>query len=292
MTELTQQSALTQQNTQDIEYLVIGHLTADITPEGTQLGGTAAFSGLTAHSLGLKTALISSFGQDCDPSPLSSLQVMNKVSNTTTTFKNISDGIHRTQFLYDRARNISTDDIPSAMRNIRVLHLGPVADEVDPAILELFPDSLKCLTPQGWLRGVDSAQQVISKDWENWDRTLALANAAVISVDDVAEDEETIHAMASTIPVFAVTEHRRGARVYWHHDVRFFSAPEVKYVDDTGAGDIFAAAFFCRYLKTQNPWEAGRFAVLLASQSVTRKRLNSIPKPDEIRNALIEIIEK
>ena len=38
-----------------IDYLVIGHITADLTPDGTVVGGTVAYSGRTAHQLGLMT---------------------------------------------------------------------------------------------------------------------------------------------------------------------------------------------------------------------------------------------
>ena len=37
-----------------VDYLVIGHLSCDITPEGPRLGGTAAYAALTSHALGLR----------------------------------------------------------------------------------------------------------------------------------------------------------------------------------------------------------------------------------------------
>jgi hypothetical protein len=43
-----------------IDYLVIGHITADLTPSGTLVGGTVAYSGRTAQVLGCKTAVLSS----------------------------------------------------------------------------------------------------------------------------------------------------------------------------------------------------------------------------------------
>jgi len=112
----------------------------------------------------------------------------------------------------------------------------------------------------------------------------------VISHEDVQMNEVTIAKMADIASVLVVTENKRGARVYWHNDARFFKAPEVKYADDTGAGDIFAAAFFYRYYFTKDPWEAGRFAVMLASRSVTRSYLESIPTTEEISKAKIELI--
>ena len=274
-----------------VDYLVIGHVTADLTDSGTRLGGTVTFSGLTANALGLKTGIITSHTPDLDISPLSGLWVKNKAADENTTFKNISDGVHRKQFLYHKAAYINPEDIPNFDPPPAILHLGPVADEVDPNIFALFPESLKCLTPQGWFRHTNSDSEVKLRAWESAETCLAQADAAVISQEDVQYDEKTIANMASAIPVFVVTENFKGARVYWHNDARYFKAPEVKYQEDTGAGDIFATAFFYRYMKTKDPWEAGRFAVMIASWSVTRRGLDSIPSPHEIQRAKIEVLD-
>jgi sugar/nucleoside kinase (ribokinase family) len=273
-----------------IQYLVMGHLTKDLTDAGPQLGGTAAFSALTATSLGLKAGIISSFSDELDVSALNACWIYQIKSEKSTTFKNISDGIHRTQFLFQKAKQITPESVPEFPYPIPILHLGPVADEVNSAVMEAFPQSLKCLTPQGWFRDVNDHQQVVPKPWDGYLSTLSQADIAVISLEDVGGDEEQISEMAASVPVFVVTENVKGARVYWHNDARFFSAPEVKYINDTGAGDIFATAFFYRYFITRDPWEAGRFAVQLASKSVTRERLNSIPEPDEIQSAIIEVL--
>jgi len=274
----------------EIEYLVIGHVTKDLTESGSKLGGTATFSGLTAKSLGLKTGIITSFTEGLDISSVDSLWIRNKNSQQTSTFKNISDGKIRKQFLYKIASPIEVEDVPPLDPPPMIVHLGPVADEVNPNILNKFPHSLKCLTPQGWFRKVNDQDQVELKPWENSGEHLKKADIAVISLEDVQRDEEMITHMASSIPVFVVTENYLGARIYWHNDARFIKAPGVKYVDDTGAGDIFAAAFFYRYYYTKDPWEAGRFAVFLASCSVTRNHLKAIPTREEIIQAKMEII--
>jgi sugar/nucleoside kinase (ribokinase family) len=273
-----------------LDYLVIGHLTADLTEDGTQLGGTVAFSGMTGQALGLETGIITSCADDLDTELLNNIQLFKITSKQTTTFKNISDGVHRDQYLYHIADPITKDMLPAFRLPPAIIHLGPVANEVDPAILDAFPDSLKCLTPQGWFRRRNQDNKVELHPWQNWEKILSKVEAAVISIDDVQKDEEIISKMAAATPVFVVTENYLGARVYWNNDARFINAPEVKYLDDTGAGDIFAAAFFYRYYMTREPWEAGRFAVLLASWSVTRSRLESIPKSDEIKKAKQELM--
>jgi len=273
-----------------LDYFVIGHLTADLTESGIRLGGTAAFSGLTSNALGLKTGILTSHRDDLDVSALKSLWMKKKESRTTTTFKNISDGVTREQYLFDRAETLMPKDVPDLPQSPSIIHLGPVANEIDPEILSIFPNSLKCMTPQGWFRSVNDQGQVELNGWQDAEKYLSQADIAVISIDDVRRDETYIASMASTIPVFVVTENYQGARIYWHNDARFINAPEVKYVDDTGAGDIFATAFFYRYFFTKDPWEAGRFAVLLASWSVTRSHLDSIPTADEIKKAKLEIM--
>ena len=129
------------------------------------------------------------------------------------------------------------------------------------------------------------------KQWENAENLLQRANAVVISIEDVRGNEEIILTFAEKTEVLVVTEGFNGARIYWNGDVRHFSAPKVNVVDPTGAGDIFAAAFFDRLEKTHNPWESGIRAVQIASQSVTRKGLAGVPTKQEIRSFQIEVIE-
>jgi hypothetical protein len=273
-----------------IEYLVLGHLTKDLINASERLGGTVTFSALTAKALGLSAGIVTAYCDDIDVSAIDSLWIFSKTSENTTTFRNISDGISRIQYLYQVAEPISEADVPGFDFPPKIVHLGPVAGEVDPNILSKFPQSMKCLTPQGWFRARNDENQVVLRPWNEFESVLSQADAAVISLEDVQKDEEMIAKMAAAIPVFVVTENYKGARVYWHNDVRYFNAPEVKYVDDTGAGDIFSAAFFYRYHFTKDPWEAGRFAVKLASWSVTRKYLESIPTQVEIEKAKMELI--
>ena len=47
-----------------VDYLVIGHITEDLTPSGPRLGGTAAFSALTARSLGLRVGVVSALNEE------------------------------------------------------------------------------------------------------------------------------------------------------------------------------------------------------------------------------------
>ena len=171
----------------------------------------------------------------------------------------------------------------------RFLHLGPVAQELEGELPESLSPSLLGITPQGWMRTWDSDGRVSPCDWQNPEGLLAQAGAVVISRQDVGGDEEKIEWLGHETRVLAVTEGPAGSVLYWHGDRRRFRAPEVAEVDATGAGDIFAAAFFIRLQATRDPWEAARFATQLAARSVTRTGLDAIPTPAEIEACLMEV---
>jgi len=272
------------------DYLVIGHVTADLVDSSVFLGGTATFSALTSDALGMRPGIITSCAENLDLSPLKGFRLFNHLSAHSTTFENHTNGVERIQYLYHTAHPLGLENLPTFSTTPRIVHLGPVANEVDPAILDDFRGSLKCMTPQGWFRRVDTSHCVHLQSWDGAETFLSQADIAVISEEDVQYDEGYISKLAEIIKILVVTENYKGARVYWHNDARFITAPRVKYVDDTGAGDIFATAFFCRYLATKDPWEAGRFATLLASWSVTRNYLDSIPLPEEIARAKTELL--
>ena len=61
-------------------------------------------------------------------------------------------------------------------------------------------------------------------------------------------------------------------------------------LDPTGAGDVYAAAFFVRLRETRDPYEAGRFATQLAAVSVTRPGLAGAPTPAEAAAARTEVL--
>jgi sugar/nucleoside kinase (ribokinase family) len=161
---------------------------------------------------------------------------------------------------------------------------------VDVELASRFSSSLIGVTPQGWMRGWDENGQVTARAWENSEQALRHAGGVVLSVDDVNRDLEQVEAMAHQTRVLCLTEAEAGSVLYWNGDRRRFRAPEVQEVDSTGAGDIFAAAFFVRLYFTRDPWEAARFATQLASRSVARVGMDGIPTQKEIEECLMEVL--
>lgn len=273
-----------------VDYLVIGHLSCDITPNGPRLGGTAAYSALTGRALGLRVGVVTAWGGEVPLDVLDRIKVQCIPTQCSTTFENKYTPAGRIQHVHHIAQDLSFDNVPEAWRRAPIVHIGPIAGEAKSLVNGNFSTSLMGLTPQGWLRRWDSAGRVSPGDWPEANEMLTKTGVAVLSIEDVGGDEDCIEAMAIACRVLAVTEGPAGARLYWNGDLRRFRAQSLEEIDATGAGDIFAAAFFWRLYVTRDPWAAARFATHLASFSVKRFGLDGIPTQEEIQTCLVEVL--
>jgi hypothetical protein len=273
-----------------VDYLLIGHVTQDVVPAGFTLGGTVSYSGLTARAFGKKVGIVTACKNGLSLPELEGISVIRKESKVNTTFENINTPDGRVQHILAVAETLTLTDIPTAWRNTPIVHLGPVAAEIDPELAKAFPHSLVGVTPQGWLRGWNEAGLISFVDWPQAISVLKNANVVVLSIEDVRGNEEVIQDYVAEIPVLVVTEGSQGARIYWNGDVRYFRPPQEQEVDPVGAGDIFAAAFFIRYASTRDPWESARVATQIAARSVTRSSLAGVPTALEIQSTLTEIL--
>ena len=275
--------------TEPIDYLVVGHITQDITPTGLVMGGTVTYAALTAQALGRKVGIVTSARDDLDLKYLNGIPVHLIPAEYSTTFKNQPTPFGRQQYLYHTAKTLTAADIPVAWKTTPIIHIGPVAQEFAMDTFESLPASFIGVTPQGWMRQWDENGRVSPTAWLNSDNVLEKASAVILSIEDVQGDESVIAGMIERVPILIVTEANLGARLYWNGDYRHFSPPEEVEIDATGAGDIFAASFFIRMQETRDPWESTRFATLIASRSITRVGLESIPTVDEVTASRISI---
>ena len=284
---------LSQPSYQSLDYLVIGHFSKDILSDGSYaLGGTSAYAALTARALGLRVGIVTSFpGEELNSLNLpSDISIFNIDTATATTLENIEIKQGRKQHLHAQATKIELNKIPTTWQRTPIIHLGPIVQDIPEKLPSDLATSLLGITPQGWLRGWDDAGHISQKEWSEAETSLKKAGATVLSVEDVEENEEMIEEFYLNSRILAVTEGGDGVRIYWNGDLRRFPAPQVNVVDTTGAGDIFAATFFIRLYQTRDPWEAARFAVCIASRSVTRRGLQSIPTQEEIQSCQMEVL--
>ncbi len=267
-----------------VHYLLVGHVAKDLTPDGPILGGTVSFASLTARALGYTPGIVTAAGEDLDLSPLAGIPLERVPSPHSTTFENIYGPEGRTQYLRALAVPLTAAAIPTHWLRAPIVHLAPLAAEMDPGLAAELNSGFLGLTPQGWLREWDADQRVSHNlAWPAALDTLSQAHAAVLSIADVGGDWAVAERWAKAARVLVVTTGPEGCTVFVQgQGTRQFRAPQVEEVDPTGAGDVFAAAFFVNLYETGDPWASARFANQVAARSVTRQGIGGVPVPDEI----------
>jgi sugar/nucleoside kinase (ribokinase family) len=255
-----------------VDYLLVGHVSRDLTPDGPRLGGTVTFAGLAAQALGCQPGVVTSAAADLDLSPLDGIPLRVQPAAQTTTFENRyeADG-RRQQILHAQAAPLPANLYPNDWGWPSILHLAPIANEVDPAWAAHYSLTIG-LTPQGWLRQWDADGRVFARDWPEAAAVLSKVSAVVLSREDM-RDEAQLNLFRRHCPLVVLTDGARGCQVFWGSETPHIAAPTVTAVDPTGAGDIFAAAFFIRLAQTGDAWRAAEFANEKAARSVTQATL-------------------
>lgn len=270
-----------------IDYLLLGHVTVDrLDEKRVALGGTATYAALTARNMGARVGVHTSAAYE--PGLIDILRgalVARIPAEYTTCFVNEYSSGAREQHIESIAEKLTYEQILPEWRNPPVVHLGPLCQELDTAIVEKFPRSLIGVTPQGWLRDWDETGLVRAIEWADAARVLRKAAVVVISEDDVA-DKSVIAEWAGKARMLVVTLGERGCDVYRqggsepYHSPAFKSATEV---DPTGAGDVFAAAFLWHLHKSGGDWKtAADWANCVASFVVEKRGVTGVPKLEDV----------
>jgi sugar/nucleoside kinase (ribokinase family) len=270
-------------------FVVIGHATHDLLPNGgVQLGGTALYAAITASRLGESTGVVTAAG-DCAGigAALPGVVLRCTAAPVTTTFINRYQRGRRTQHLCATASPINLDALPARWRSARVIHLGPVAQEIDPAALDALQPAWLCATPQGWLRRWRERDGRVSL-FDLPPDTLARAPIRALMLSQSEERYLTalIGQVMARDGLVVITHGRRGATLLHRGERILVRAYRVAEVDPTGAGDVCAAAFFLRLARGDDPVDALRYACAAAGLSVTGPGIAAIPDDAEVRRLM------
>ena len=285
-----------------LDFLTIGHVTRDLHPDGTfSLGGTVTFAALTAYRLGLVTGIVTRADAEMNAALsalLPSIALHVAPSPQTTTFANQYYDGFRTQYLHARAAPFQSKDVPPAWRNAPIVLLGPLAQEMSPEFVALFPHRpgvILAATPQGWLRRWDADGRVWPTPWSAADRVLPLLDALILSHDDLlpfadgsrAEADAILTQWSRQVPLLVATDGQHGATLFRQGSIQHFPAYPAHEVDPTGAGDVFAAAFLTSLYQHGEPERAVDFANCVASFSIEQAGTQSIPTMEMVETRLI-----
>ncbi len=269
-----------------LDYLILGHVTVDrLAGHRVVLGGTATYAALAARNLGARVAIHTSASYE--PALVDTLygtMVARVPSDFTTCFVNEYHAGRRRQVIESLAAPLTYEQLLPEWRTPPLVHFGPLCQEVDASLVDRFPTSMIGVTPQGWMRAWGADGVVHAVAWADADRVLARADAVVISEQDVAHPA-MIDEWACKARLLVVTLADRGCHVYKqgqagpYHSPAFAPAREV---DPTGAGDVFAAAYFWHLRQTGDWRQAADWANCVASFVVERRGIAGIPRLEDV----------
>lgn len=249
------------------DFVIVGNVARDVVAGGWRPGGTAVYAAEVARGLGRRVGLVTAATADVAAALPADIEVVRHPATTSTSFENIYTDAGRTQYLRAAGEPVPAAAVPAAWAGARIALLGPVYHEVDGAVAARF-NGLVGVCAQGYLRRADPDGRVRPLPPSAWDAAplLRRARALFLSEEDIALDGgDAPAAWGEVVPILAVTDGRRGARVHacgeWRH-VPAFPAHEV---DPTGAGDAFAASFLVALDEGADPWTAARFGAATAS---------------------------
>jgi sugar/nucleoside kinase (ribokinase family) len=271
------------------DYTTVGHVTIDAMADGSRrVGGTAFYSALQAARLGLRTLIVTSGRRDEIEALLApysgELEVAILPAPHTTTLHTTGSGATRTQRVLTWAGAIDDQlELSSA-----ILHLAPVARE-SPARWQ-GNCSFVGLTPQGLSRRWDGPGAPISlaPPASAAESVADLCNAVVISEHERASCAALLERAGAAGAVLAITDGAAPITLALPgDDALTVAVPEIDAaVDDLGAGDVFAAAFFVALADRRSPTDAAAFATAAAAVRMEGAGADAIGDRDAIEARL------
>ena len=271
-------------------FLAIGHFCYDVSSCGYVLGGSAAYSTITARNLGCRARAITAVGSDFDQwnPTLDDIEVIYQESSNTTIFDNRYDADGgRQQLILALGSRLMPHNIAGDSCNAEVAYLCPIADEVDPDCIHSLNCALIGVTPQGWMRQRDGDSQVVRpKRWDSASAILPSADVLILSDEDLSAYPDELEKYIELTRIVVLTKGKYGATLYENGRILDSQAYPANEIDPTGAGDVFAAAFLIKYYETRLPQEALNFAHCAASFAVEGAHTTNIPTLGSIQNRL------
>lgn len=295
------------------DYLIIGHITADLDPATGEvvLGGTALYSAIPAARLGANVAVLTrgAFGREVAGMKVPSLeefagdlQIIVQDADVPTTFVNEYHATRRIQTIKHWAGEIDLRGLPPHWRNAKIVHLGPVADEIDRRAVAGMTTGFLGVTPQGWMRDWPRGRggRVREIPLRLPPDLISRIDCAIVSDEEIFQARDVIERVAER-RLSVVTRGPEGARIYFSKrdggepampGARRFQTIDIPGIDVdvkslTGAGDVFAAAFFLKASdKRVSALDAGRFANAIAALSLREVGVGTVPSLAEVEEIL------
>jgi 1D-myo-inositol 3-kinase len=254
------------------DYTTVGHVTIDVLDDGSRrAGGSAFYSALQAARLGRRTLIITR-GRTSEIEELiepyrDELALHVLPAPHTTTLRTIGSGAQRSQRMLAWAGPIDEQ----LTLDTAILHLAPVARE-SPSQWRGRADFVG-LTPQGLARkwSTHGAQIESTQPAPNAAAVASACHAVVVNEHERASCSGLIATATAAGAVVAVTAGAQPNTILVpRHDPLELDVPALEHqIDDLGAGDVFAAAFFIALRDGRSALDAASFANAAAAVRIS-----------------------
>ena len=288
---------------------IVGHIVLDYVSggelvQGPRLGGPCTYAGLAANSLGAKTLAISRVGEDFGSRRLSFLKAygistshVKTTSSPTTSFRiHYRDGNRtmRVTSICDPISDESLSGLPSSFG----MHIGPVLDEVSPALAIRLAARIRIvgLDPQGYLRQLDSNGVVQVRRWRNPSllRRITVLKASEDELAAIIGQKWSSRKLSALGPeIMLLTRGSRGT-IIWSKENGMFNVPayETRVRDPTGAGDTLVGAFLVTWSRTGDLLWSAAIGSSVASFAVAKTRIGDFGTRRQIESRAMQILEE
>jgi len=279
------------------EVAVVGSTTVDrvlgtTLPATPRVGGVTVYAGLTYRHLGLTAHIVSNWApvDTAIHDFLSGAGLVLHIgaSARTTRFVHHVEQDRRRQEMTSFAATIGADRLAAILPRLDWIHLGPLHPlDIDPKLLAVLPDRDPpvLLDVQGYTRKRDPDSAQIWADISG-DLPAALTAASLLKANQ--EEMDLILAAWQTgmpelmarfdIEEAVVTRGSAGGTVWSLKapPVEYSSPPVHGWIDPTGAGDVFLAAYAaCRLLEQDGIQSAAAKAAELAARQVSGRFIDT-----------------
>ena len=196
----------------------------------------------------------------------------------TMVYENTIREGKRTQkcFHYETARPVDLDEqLIELIKAADVICLAPLAPNYSAAYIQKLLQYKKkearvVLSPQGWYRQFDEANNVKVRDFVEAEAILPIVDVVIVSDQDHGDMAGIAAEWNSRYGcVVVMTEAEKGARVFdggTQTEVSTSPVPPDQIISSVGAGDIFTAAFIYSFAQSHDSIRAAAFANQIARQ--------------------------
>lgn len=234
------------------------------------LGGSAAYVSFAARHLDARVSVISKVGSDFPNAYFwwlkqesVDLSGVAKVENAQTTrfeLKYNEDFSDRSLQLKGKSPSIVADDLPNSLKS-KAIHMAPIDGEIDYELAERLKNcaDILSLDPQGLVRNFDENGNVALNSLRD-KSILGLVNIyksslkeveAVTGLSDVDSAIKAVHEYG--VKIVIITLGANGAIVSVENAIHKVPACQPKkFVDPTGAGDVFIGSFLAEYVNGED----------------------------------------